>query len=179
MDLKNKLINFTLQKNKMTPNKKIIKLIVISLVSFLFIFSLLEPKKVFVGSLVIVGKFVYPEASAVLQHYCFGNGDTLWINDNYIRNSKVFKKYSKNLKLGETKKVWFKQSEDWRLSYALNPFYITKKKDGYIIYQYIVFDTKGDVYTDLNLFLFKIRIYDSIVHTFNCTPYVVMCKINP
>lgn len=45
----------------------------------IIIFILIFPKKAFVISLIIGGKIVAPEASSVLAHYCFGNGDTLYL----------------------------------------------------------------------------------------------------
>ena len=74
--------------------------------------------------MIIGGRIVSPEGSDILYHYCFGNGDTLNINSSYIRKSPVVLKSIKDLRIGEIKKVIFKQSEDWRLSYALNPFHI-------------------------------------------------------
>ena len=137
----------------------------------------LNPRKVFVISMIVGGRIVSPEASVILYHYCFGNGDTLNVESVYIRNSPVVLRSMMGMKLGQDKKVEFRQAEDWRLSYALNPFHIRMEKDSYLIYQYIKFDRSGKVHTDLNLGFIKIRVYDNIVHIFNCKPFVAVCRI--
>jgi hypothetical protein len=114
---------------------------------------------------------IYPEASMILKHYCFGNGDTLHLPSDYLRKSPVILKNLKQMKIGQTRIIRFKQPEDWRLSYALNGFSLTKKSDKVIVKQWIEFDKKGGIHTDLNLYLFKIRIKDNIVHVFDCTPF--------
>ena len=43
----------------------------------------------FVVSMIVGGKFISPEGSSMLCHYCFGNGDTLEINSHYISKSPV------------------------------------------------------------------------------------------
>jgi hypothetical protein len=57
------------------------------------------------------------------------------------------------------------------LSYALNPFHLVKKRNGFEVYQYIKFDAKGDVFTEINLCFFKLKIKDNWVHLFKTTPY--------
>ncbi len=80
------------------------------------------------------------------------------------------------MKEGETKKVIFTQKEDWRLSYALNPFRIKKVNGKYKIFQYIEFDRTKKDYTDLNLGFTKIRVNDNIVHCYECKPFVAYCE---
>ena len=89
------------------------------------------------------------------------------LKSDYIKYSPVIQKKLKEMKVGEKRKVTFKQWEDWRLSYALNPFYIEKRKDNVIITQYIKFDNTDRDYTWFGPF----RIKDNIVHTFDCKPY--------
>lgn len=132
-------------------------------------------QKTAVISIVIVGYFLYPEASKVVAHYCFGNGDTLHLNPNYIRQSNVIVQKLNTMKIGESREVRFKQKEDWRLSYALNPFNITKTEEGATIHQYIKF--RGEDYTYLNFLGHKLKVSDNIVHVFDCKPYVVICQI--
>jgi hypothetical protein len=72
------------------------------------------------------------------------------------------------MKVGQKKRVGFEQSEDWRLSFALNGFTMEKQKNKVIISQCIKFDRTGDVKT----VFFFIPISDNIVYTFNCTPYI-------
>ena len=123
------------------------------------------------------GLFIAPEASKILSHYCFGNGDTLYLNSTYLSESPVILRQARKLKVGQSiKNLGFKQHEDWRLSYALNPFTIKRTRKGYIVSQWIEFDKTRKVTTKLNLFLFTITIPDSIVHTYDCTPFLVIFK---
>ena len=41
-------------------------------------------KKVIVLVIMAGGWFIAPEASAILKHYCFGNGDTLIFDSSYL-----------------------------------------------------------------------------------------------
>ncbi len=136
-------------------------------------FSLEKAK---VQAIILGGKIISPEGSAIVEHYCTGNGDTLFLDPSYIKNSPVIKKEIQGMKDGQEKKIVFSQKEDWRLSYALNPFRIKKEGDKYKIYQYIKFDKKGKVYTNLNLGFAKIKVSDNIVNAYDCTPYVAYCE---
>lgn len=137
---------------------------------------MLVPKQALVIAMIIGGKVVAPEASAVLSHYCFGNGDTLYLNANYIKTSPVVLRGMKGLKIGQSRKVALKQKEDWRLSYALNPFTITRTRKGYTITQYMDFDKTGKVATTLNLGFTKIQVDDNIAHAFESRPYWAVAK---
>ena len=126
-------------------------------------------KKIVVIGMIVVGAIFFPEASQALKHYCFGDGSTLHVNPDYIKNSPVVHKHLKKMKVGQKKKVGFHQREDWRLSFALNPFTIEKKKDKVVITQWMEFNKTGN---DTTL-LFFIPVPDKIVHTFDCTPYML------
>jgi hypothetical protein len=151
--MKNKILMF-LKKRKLT----------LSLIGICLIFY----KKVLVIGMIGVGYFIFPEASQALNHYCFGNGETLYVDSKYIKTSPVVLKALKNMKVGEKKKVGMHQWEDWRLSFAINPFTIEKKKDKVVITQWMQFAKKNDVITWFG----PIPIPDNIVHTFDCTPYL-------
>lgn len=94
-------------------------------------------------SLCLYFKITAPEGCAVLQHYYFGNGNKLELKSDYLPNSPVIIKELKKMRIGQDKTIRFYQKEDWRLSYALNPFHLVKKRNGFEVYQYIQFDTKG------------------------------------
>ena len=113
------------------------------------------------------------EGIQVLYHYMYGNGEDLILKSDYLPHSSVIKKELKRMKVGQTKRITFHQKEDWRLSYALNPFHLKKTKNGFEIYQYIKFDTTGKVYTYINTPLGKIKIFDSWVHIKECKPFMV------
>jgi hypothetical protein len=131
----------------------------------LFIFFF---KKIVVIGMIAVGAVFFPEASQALRHYCFGDGSTLHVSPDYIKKSPVVIKHLKKMKVGQKKKVGMHQWEDWRLSFAINPFTIEKRKNKVIITQWMEFNKTGDVIT----WLFFIPMPDNIVHTFDCTPYM-------
>lgn len=128
--------------------------------------------------MIVFSKFTYPEASSILSHYCFGNGDTLTLDTSYLKVSPVITRELSTMKVGEKRIVRFNQKDDWRLSYAINGFTLIKKKHKVIIKQYIVFDKTGKIYTDLNLGVTKIRVDDGFVHTFDCTPFWVYSEFS-
>jgi hypothetical protein len=111
------------------------------------------------------------EGMQILSHYMFGDGKDLVIKSDYIPRSPVILKHLKTMKVGETRRVAFKQKEDWRLSYAINGFSLTKTSDGFKIYQYIKFDHTGKVYTYINTPAGNVKIYDSWVHVKKCKPF--------
>ena len=129
--------------------------------------------KVFLISIMIGSIPIFPEASKILQHYCFGQGEKLILNSNYFSKSPVIVSNLEKMRINETRTIKFNQSDDWRLSYAINGFHMTKKKNKVIIKQYIKFDHSGRVFTYLNFGIFELKIYDNIVHVFNCKPFWV------
>jgi hypothetical protein len=134
--------------------------------------------KLMVIGMIVFSTFTYPEASCILNHYCFGNGDTLILDTSYLKVSPIITKELASMKVGETKIVRFTQKDDWRLSYAINGFTLIKKKHKIIVKQYIEFDNTGKIYTDLNLGVAKIRVDDGFVHTFDCTPFWVYSEFS-
>ena len=136
-------------------------------------------KQVMVLAFIVGGWFIAPEASAILRHYCFGNGDTLVLDSSYLQRSYMINKVGRTLDNGESRKVFgFKQKYDWRLSYALNPFTMSKMNNRYHIEQWIEFDKSGKVVTVLNLGFIKLRVHDAIAHAFECTPFLVVCDFS-
>lgn len=113
-----------------------------------------------------------PEGMAILQHYCFGDGSELVLKSEYLPHSPVIQSELKKMYIGQDKIIRFYQKEDWRLSYALNPFHLVKNRGGFEIYQYIKFDSKGIDVTELNFYVFKIKVKDSWVHIVNPTPFM-------
>ena len=78
---------------------------------------IIYPGKAAIISLIIGGKFVAPEAAAITYQHCFGNGEPISLNADYIKNSPVVLK-NLNLRKGEVRYMALKQQEDWRLAYA-------------------------------------------------------------
>jgi hypothetical protein len=122
-------------------------------------------------SLFLYFKITAPEGCSVLQHYFLGNGKPLVLESDYLPKSPVIINALKGMRVGEVKRVTFEQKEDWRLSYALNPFQLKKLKNGFDVYQYIKFDNEGEVYTTINLGVLKFNFKDNWVRFFKTTPY--------
>jgi hypothetical protein len=103
--------------------------------------------KTMVRWLVYLGSVAFqhsaPEAVQILNHYIDGNGSTLQLDSNYFKISPVIRKYVEQ-DYGVYGPVGFDQQEDYRLSLALNPFYldISKSAQGKKIkvYNQIEFD---------------------------------------
>lgn len=125
-------------------------------------------KKITVIGMIVVGSIFFPEASAALRHYCFGDGSQLEVNADYIKRSPVVQRELATMRVGEKRKVGFRQAEDWRLSFALNPFTIKKGKNKVEVSQWMKFSDNDRVIT----WLFFIPVPDNIVHTFDCKPYL-------
>jgi len=148
--------------------KKLMILSVVTLVCVVFY------RKILVLGMIFFGSIFFPEASQILSHYCFGDGEKLILDSDYIKKSPVVLNSLRKMKVGQKKRVAFKQNQDWRLSYALNPFYIEKRKDKVIITQWIKFDETNNVFTWFG----PIPIPDNIVHTFKCAPFKVYCEFD-
>ena len=134
-------------------------------------------KKLFVVAMIVGGFFVAPEASQVLSHYCFGDGDTLYLDSSYLKTSLVVISAAKGLNVcGKIAEVRLNQSDDWRLSYAINGFTLKRTNKGYVIQQWIEFDKTGTIPTNINFGVGKLPVQDAIVHTFDCTPFWVVCE---
>lgn len=129
-------------------------------------------------ALIAGGTILAPEAAAITRHYCLGNGQTLYLESKYIKNSPVVTT-NMNLRIGQTRKVVLKQQEDWRLSYALNPFHMKRTPSGYIIYEYVDYGhgANKNVLTKLKIGPLTVRVHDNIVHSFKCTPFTVIFNL--
>ena len=108
----------------------------------------------------------------VLAHYCIGNGSVLNLPADYIKQSPVVIKHLNKMKTGERKRITAKQQEDYRITFALNPFVMEKQKHRVSITQHIQFDTTEKIFTYIGPF----RMSDNVLHVFNCTPYMVRCE---
>lgn len=149
----------------MNKKKNGVWLAIISIIAI----AIFNIKKLIVLGMIVVGSVFFPEATSILKHYCFGNGDTLYLHSDYIRTSTVVQRRLKKMKVGDKRKVGMHQWEDWRLSYAINGFDMKKQKHKVVITQWIKFDATGNVITWFG----PIPLPDDIVHTFDCKPFWV------
>jgi len=145
--------------------------------TIVFLIVAFNPRRTAVLAIIAGGLFVSPEASEILYHYCFGNGDTLYLKPDYFQLSPVIRKAKVDMRPVQEKIVWVHQPDDRRLSYALNGFTLCCEKDNYMVHQYIQFYTKGKVFNQLNLGFTTIKEYDNLIHAFDCTPYMAVATI--
>ena len=116
------------------------------------------------NSMWMVGYPMFPEASEILRHYLHGDGSELTVSNSYIKHSPFIKKIITEKGIG-THKIYFRQHNDWRLSYALNPFSIQIKKNGDVkIWQRIHFPTNKSVRVRLNFFGRELKVNDALIH---------------
>lgn len=91
------------------------------------------------NSMMYIGGMAYPEAADILEHYIYGQGKDLYLEPDYLKNSPVIVRHLREMRVGESRRVGLKQHEDWRLSYAVNGFTLTKKQHKAELSQLIVF----------------------------------------
>src|SRR5512133_635005 len=115
-------------------------------------------------------RFIYPEASLILNQYLYGNQDTLKLSSGYFKKAPfVLDKVKKN-KASVIGPCFIRLNEDRRIAYAVNGFYIRKTSDEkgetYTLYQDIVFsqDCGMRVTTGFYIFDKKVRLNDCLVH---------------
>jgi hypothetical protein len=128
---------------------------------------------VFYNSMIYIGGIAYPEAADILENYIYGKGENLYLEPDYLKESPVIARNLMQMHTGESRNIGLKQEEDWRLSYAVNGFTLRKKKEKAQLLQYIVFSKDKQIYTDLNFYLFEVRVPDGLVHALNPTPFTV------
>jgi len=129
-----------------------------------------------VTSGIVVGWFAYPEASAILRHYVYGDGSGLELPADYFRQSAYLQRQVRDLGPGRHGPIGFEQVLDWRLSLALNPYYLDIA-DGRVrlFHPRIEFAaTSGPpTRTVVPIGKLQIRFYDNLVQALDPTPFSV------
>lgn len=118
----------------------------------------------------------YPEAAEILYHYLYGDGSDLEIESDYFKESGFIQQTIKIKGEGDHGLVALKQSDDWRLSLALNPFYIKITGNTVKIYHPKIEFAKHDgrlVPTIIPIGKLKIRMYDNLVSAHETKPFYV------
>jgi hypothetical protein len=119
------------------------------------------------GDMIFFGGLIYPEASKILKHYIFGDGNDLKIVSKFFFKSKIIVENIKNNNEEIIGPITLKINDDPRIAYAVNGFFI-KNNDQLEIYQKINFAYRNDRnnYTNFNLFIKEIKIPDRLIRTF-------------
>jgi hypothetical protein len=119
-------------------------------------------------------RLAYPEASALLYHYVYGDGSPLELPSSYFRNSTYLKAKVRELGPGRHGPIGFEQSADWRLSLALNPYYLTLEgKRVRISHPRIEFASAKarPTRTVVPIGKLRIRVHDNLVSALRPTPF--------
>lgn len=128
------------------------------------------------NSMIYIGGLPYPEAADILHHYIYGNGQDLYLEPDYLQRSPVVQSELQQMRVGERRTVNLRQQEDWRLSYAVNGFTLRKQKNKALLSQHIVFSRDRRIFTDLDFYIFKVRVPDGLVHALAPTPFTVYAE---
>ena len=128
---------------------------------------------------IAVTRYAYPEASTLLFHYIYGKGDDLELSSTYFQNSLFLKEKIQNIGSGNHGPLTIKQHEDWRLSLALNPFYLMISDEKVrLFHPKISFAAAREqsIYTIVPLGKLRIKVYDNIVSILHPTPFYVFSE---
>ena len=126
-----------------------------------------------------ISKIRYPEAAALLQHYIHGKGTDLRLDSGYFESSGYLQQVILKKGLGSHGPIALRQSEDWRLSLALNPYYLEVSDQIIRIYHpKIKFaDVDGElVYTVIPLGRIRLKVYDNLVSALDVSPFYVYAE---
>ena len=126
------------------------------------------------------GGLPYPEASRILSHYLFGNGDDLIIRSKAIIDSPFLQnKVSEGKTVGP---ITVDPGKYPRIGFAVNGFYISEEAGEVVVRQYIDFDGRNGkgYFTDFPRLRDKLRIPDRLARAFEltggCKPFTVSIK---
>ncbi len=125
--------------------------------------------------------FSYPEASSLLFHYIYGDGEQLKLSSSYFRKSKYLKRVIQGYGNGLHGPLSLRQGDDWRLSLAFNPYFLNISSEKVVIFHpkiEFVRPSDGSVFTVVPIGKLKLNIYDNIVSTLSPTPFYVYAEWN-
>jgi hypothetical protein len=129
------------------------------------------------NSIAIAGRTVSPEAGAIVWAYLHNEGKDLWLDSSYLQTSPVIRRSWQSLKLGESRQFSLRrQAEDWRLSYALNPFSLRRDAHEILLWQRMEFSSNPRVRTTLNYGLGSVKLPDALIHALHPQPFTVYSK---
>ena len=123
------------------------------------------------------GRLLSPEGGQVTWHYLHGEGKDLWLSPDYIQQSPVITRSLALLREGESRRFTFRQADDFRLSFAVNPFNLRRKAGGdVLLWQKIEFDAKPHTYTILDYGIGSFRLPDALIYSMHPQTYTVYCQ---
>ena len=117
----------------------------------------------------------HPEASRVLFHTIYGDGEDLQLSSQYFRESAYLQRKISQLGIGEHGPISLRQKDDWQISLTLNPYFLSIKQNSVRIYhprvEFASADNPNAIYTIVPLGRLRLKIYDSLVSTLGPTPF--------
>ncbi|AIZ63734.1 hypothetical protein PK28_08565 [Hymenobacter sp. DG25B] len=129
--------------------------------------------KVLFHAIAFAGRLVSQEGGTVVWHYLHGGGKDLWLDSTYLSQSPVILQSLNSLRDGESKRFAFQQNADWRLSYALNPFFLRRERNRAVLWQRIEFKDDLTTFTTLNYGLGNVRLADGLILALHPVPFTV------
>lgn len=116
-------------------------------------------------------RFTFPEASALLYHYVYGDGADLILDSTYFQASDYLSQTITTLGVGEHGPIALKQSQDWRLSLALNPYYLKVTAERVRLFHpkitFAPLNEKDKTLTIVPIGKMRLRIYDNLISAMN------------
>lgn len=131
---------------------------------------------------IVATKFIYPEASALLDHYVYGDGSDLKLSADYFKSSSYLQNKIDTLGNGEHELIPLKQEEDWRLSLVFNPYFLDVSPEQVKIYHpQIEFApvTAEKEPTFIAIGKMKLRVYDNLFSAMSPTPFYAYAEWEP
>jgi len=126
-----------------------------------------------------ISKLNYPEAVALLNHYVHGEGEDLRLDAAYFKKSDYLKTVISKLGVGVHGPITLNQNEDWRLSLALNPYYLEITELNVKIYHPRIEFAKVDgelVHTIVPIGRLRLKVYDNLVSALEVSPFYVYAE---
>lgn len=122
-----------------------------------------------------VSRFSYPEASTLLYHAIYGDGSDLRLDAEYFAASPYLKQQIALLGEGEHGPLTLRQSQDWRLSLAFNPYYLRIHAGRVTLFHPSIhfepIDSAKPVITMVPIGKLQLRVYDNLISALNPTPF--------
>jgi len=125
---------------------------------------------------IAISKLKYPEAAHLLQHYVNGDGSELELDSKYFKSSKYLSSVIFDLGVGDHGPLTLKQSQDWRLSLAFNPYYLKISCEKVRLYHKKISFAPVDgerVHTIVPVGKMKIKVIDNLISALNPKPFSV------
>jgi len=124
---------------------------------------------------IVYSRIHYPEASALLYHYVYGDGSDLVLDSAYFQKSHYLQNKIILLSLGDHGPIAFKQHQDWRLSLTLNPYHLNITKDKVRLYhpniRFAPLNEEDRAFTIVPIGKMRLRVYDNLISAMNPRPF--------